>query len=1292
VRVRTDCDAVEEVERPAPDTPRSAPDAPAAAPAGASPGVAWLLTLQRQAGNRAVSSLIARGMVRGPTIQRTPDSGQEAEIRSRGTAVAAEAEEAKGDHDEDEGPPTIDPAEKQQAKGEQQGNFAQPDKVSAPSSQVEQAASGTQSEVAAPTEPVGDKGEAAKPADAPPATPAEAGAAAAADATAQAQAALTVAESLPEPQVPEEVEPPPFVMPLDAEGAPLPVDPAGEEAVGIVAGQIAQLRFGAHMLAVDATANRAHSHALRAAIVEARGQIDEAKGSIETVKGHVEHRRTVATQATTALGASKDKADKVASEAPGIASKADDGQQSTSPMASEAGELSSSASSQKPDDEEGAAKADEQGGQITKVSGSLTSIDSAIGQAGTRARTLQADAEHAKAGNAASESSIAETNATLDQTDGKLGELTTQNDAARAEISGMAERPEEIATGAAAQEEDAAATLETSRAYETRLVAIQAAYAAELQGIPGRPPRPAGAAGTGAALQRAPAPAREHIKETDAWARAISGEEEETEAQRAERSTKAQQKQQAELAQINAECGGDFSKLDTGQKAGLALRLTFSRTFSGIGETSWPKFGKDLLRGFVDPRVSLAGIVSGLGMIASGGANLFSREQWARDPLGNLLKSTADIATGVTIVLGSIAGLAVAIIAISAALILLSWGFLAPALLPVITFCSTVAATVGPWAITAAEVALTLNALVFIKNLIDAATASTAEELQQKSTAMGEDVSAMGMMAMQIAGDKLGKAVGPKIGGALKGVQTGLKNSGTRVGAMAATNMGKIGAAMAAGHGGAPTAPEAAAPAEPGAAPVAEAALPPVAEAAPPPVAEAAPPPAGEHAPPAAAPDPAAVPEPAAAPEVAAAPAPEPAAVPEAAAAAEPAPAAAAESAAAPEAAPPEGAVPDAGEAPRMHDGQPVVAEASVAEGKAKVEVMGDGECRVCASPCPKVGEKFPDALKEPELAGKVESAMALDDPQAQAKAVAEVVPELEQAQAQAEAVKASPDADAGATADTAAGDAPPEGPTDATTPAPEEPKLKARQRNRVDRLGDRLREHGLAWEDIGAPGDVHSQLAALEDPNAAIAQLEQRAAQKIDVRGVAASEEMRGVPTSEQAVGGENSATAGLEPQADPTVETSRLPRSEGMWEGEPGNSEFASDNPDVIRITEGGRVEFVDGEPVLKGYATEEVILADMKGADADFAAARRGLMEQYPERWRNATHVEAWEKGLEPDLWGNELPEQHTWHHEPDVESMSLVPTALHENIPHIGGASPARGGARPQRVPVFSSNPL
>jgi hypothetical protein len=82
------------------------------------------------------------------------------------------------------------------------------------------------------------------------------------------------------------------------------------------------------------------------------------------------------------------------------------------------------------------------------------------------------------------------------------------------------------------------------------------------------------------------------------------------------------------------------------------------------------------------------------------------------------------------------------------------------------------------------------------------------------------------------------------------------------------------------------------------------------------------------------------------------------------------------------------------------------VAEATAAEGKAKVEVMGDGECRVCASPCPKVAEKFPDAIKEPKLAAEVEAAKGLGDPQATAEAVAEVLPELEQTQSATSALK----------------------------------------------------------------------------------------------------------------------------------------------------------------------------------------------------------------------------------------------------------------------------------------------
>src|SRR5262249_46358194 len=140
-----------------------------------------------------------------------------------------------------------------------------------------------------------------------------------------------------------------------------------------------------------------------------------------------------------------------------------------------------------------------------------------------------------------------------------------------------------------------------------------------------------------------------------------------------------------------------------------------------------------------DPRVALGGVVSGLSMAWSGVASLASAEQWKKDPLGNLLKSAADIATGITIVLGSIAGLAMAIIVIMTAAAILTLGVLGPVAAAVIPICTTIAGTVGPWAITAGEIALELQAYLLIKNLIDAATASSAKDLQNDADLMTED-------------------------------------------------------------------------------------------------------------------------------------------------------------------------------------------------------------------------------------------------------------------------------------------------------------------------------------------------------------------------------------------------------------------------------------------------------------------------------------------------------------------------------------------------------------------------
>src|SRR5207302_1623462 len=82
--------------------------------------------------------------------------------------------------------------------------------------------------------------------------------------------------------------------------------------------------------------------------------------------------------------------------------------------------------------------------------------------------------------------------------------------------------------------------------------------------------------------------------------------------------------------------------------------------------------------------------------------------------------------------------------------ILFSSGTLAPVLGPAIAFFTSVMATVGPWAIEFAEVALVLQGLVLIKNLIDAATAQTADQLYTASEKMTEDAKNAGQMALQV--------------------------------------------------------------------------------------------------------------------------------------------------------------------------------------------------------------------------------------------------------------------------------------------------------------------------------------------------------------------------------------------------------------------------------------------------------------------------------------------------------------------------------------------------------------
>jgi hypothetical protein len=968
---------------------KSTVDRPVGRATPTSPGPADLLTvlgLQRAVGNAAVTKLIP-----GPRrVQRAPDGGMSAlEAAAQEQIAAAKAKKATaGDGgpgtagDGGPGPGTAgdstqepgqssDREEETKLKLELGATVSPPD-VSEHEQATRQAASGTAEAATAPSTPVVAGGSPAPP-------QAQGGhdphgpAAAAGEAAQLADKAAASATEVTAPGPPAPVELP-SVAPVDAGGRPVPPDAQGDAMAAALAGRVDALRQGAHTVLGQAAAQKAAGHTLEAQIKTVEAHIGEAESGVATIKAHAAHRREVTTQARQALDVSKQKAETVAAGAPQVASKSEEGKSKSGPMASGSQSLAGDSASHQPEDSEAAGKAQEQGNQLTKVGADTASIDDTIGKTTERAASLGEEAAQAKESNSQSEAKVTAAEAVIGQTDQKATELGQANQAARAQLAGVADGPAQMATEGGALDEQGTAITAASDQLEARLHAAQQAHEAGMGSVPARQ-----LGGGGTALQLSPDDDRQRVDTSGVVPEWLSGETAPSAQARQEAAAKEQARRQAELSEINSDAGAGFDNLSAADKAGIALRLTGRHLFGSLGATNIPNFVGGIIRGFIDPRVSLMGVVNGLGMVLSGAANLLSAKQWEKDPLGNLLKSSADIATGVTIVLGSIAGLAVAISVLLTIATVLTLGAIAPITGPIIAFCATVAATVGPWAITAAEIALVLQALVFIKNLIDAATATTAKDLQGKSDEMTEDATTAGSMAMQIgmaeAGEMIGGAGGEggEPGGAAPAEAPAVPPEAP---APTAADTPAPGPTPAPADVPAP-APEVPAP-TPGAAGPAE---------APAPQGQAPAGPGEAPAPQGQAPSGGPAPETGVPPADAAAPAevPQPGDVPEPGTASGP-------------------------ETPApLEDGTPAVAGAESPDGNAQVKVGEDGTCEVCATPCAETRAKYADALEnsdptDPEsLAARLTEAESSPDPQARAQAIADLVPELESAQSAAE-------------------------------------------------------------------------------------------------------------------------------------------------------------------------------------------------------------------------------------------------------------------------------------------------
>ncbi|WP_259407310.1 HNH endonuclease, partial [Bacillus safensis] len=126
------------------------------------------------------------------------------------------------------------------------------------------------------------------------------------------------------------------------------------------------------------------------------------------------------------------------------------------------------------------------------------------------------------------------------------------------------------------------------------------------------------------------------------------------------------------------------------------------------------------------------------------------------------------------------------------------------------------------------------------------------------------------------------------------------------------------------------------------------------------------------------------------------------------------------------------------------------------------------------------------------------------------------------------------------------------------------------------------------------------------------------------------------------------------------------RLPRSNGRWEGAPGNGKWYSDKQEVKAITGGKPVEFKNNRPNFTPWEKGRIPFKEGKltGNKSDFSLVYKELKKQYGFKSQRAAKQWLADVGLTP--------------HHLDNKTIQLVPTDLHKNVPHIGAASDLRGG--------------
>ncbi|MEM6253777.1 MAG: DUF4157 domain-containing protein [Cyanobacteria bacterium P01_D01_bin.156] len=688
------------------------------------------------------------------------------------TPAAAQTEKTAGNQEDQtqakKALSDVDPAEKEQKKTELVAK-TQPE-VDQKQLELEQAGQEAQQASQATEQPSEQIGEAQAP-KAPQGQTAQSASGQPQQADVPQQTSAQSADSPALPEQPQAVIPPEPVMPVDAGGMPLPGNPEVDAQIIQLAKQAQSLRDGGNQLLARAAQIRANAQIIRGNIQLVKQGVSQSEQGVTKTTEQLNFRQETLGQAKQALEVSEQKATTVAEQAPSFVGKSNQGQEKTQPMVSQANDLAGQSAANTHEDPEAAGKSREQGQKLNKVATDTATMDGAFSQTKAKAEELAAEAAQAQGINTQTSTQIGEMETTLGQSQERLTQMSEQNQQARTQAESLEGKPDEMISQAGVLEEKGRTLIQASVEIEQRLQQIQAEYQQAMNSVPAaKVAEQTGGSATGVIqrdIEEGRYDERENIdlvgdlSEAAPW---LTGVDPATEEQRQAAAEAAEARRQQQITQINSIAGGSFENLSAGQKIGISLELMGQNIANSLSNIEWPDW-RQLALSLVDPRTALTGVIGGLSQILSGGANLFSAEQWSKDPLGNFLKSAADIATGLTIILGSITALAAVITAIMGAITLVSLGTAAPVTGPVIAFCATVMTTVGGMTFKVGLVAAALHGLVLIKNLYDAATAETAEDLQNQSEQMTEDTKNAGGALLQAGMGKLAQWGGRKLQG-----------------------------------------------------------------------------------------------------------------------------------------------------------------------------------------------------------------------------------------------------------------------------------------------------------------------------------------------------------------------------------------------------------------------------------------------------------------------------------------------------------------------------------------------